>query len=61
MSDEQIQGMLPGLDDFYTGGPDFYQASSGKWWDMTTWAQWNKHLKKYGKNYGSKGTLLPTR
>lgn len=27
-----------------------------KWWDMTTHAQWQKHVNKYGKN----GTLLNT-
>ena len=38
----------------YTNGPDFTHRN--KWWDMTTPAQWQKHVNKYGKN----GTLLNT-
>ena len=38
----------------YTNGPDFTRGN--KWWDMTTHAQWQKHVNKYGKN----GTLLNT-
>ena len=38
----------------YTNGPDFIRGN--KWWDMTTPAQWQKHVSKYGKN----GTLLNT-
>jgi len=57
MRDSTIQGMLPGLRSFYTKGPDFYQPSTFRWWDMTTFRQWGAHQTKYGGN----GTLLQTR
>lgn len=40
----------------YTNGPDFVDPSSGRWWDITTKAQWQNHVNKYG----SGGTLLKT-
>ncbi|MBV8325494.1 RHS repeat-associated core domain-containing protein, partial [Chryseobacterium sp.] len=41
----------------YSKGPDFVDPKTGKWWDMTTPAQWQKHVNKYGAG----GTLLRTR
>lgn len=40
----------------YSRGADFVDFKTGKWWDMTTPAQWQKHVTKYG----SGGTLLRT-
>ncbi len=40
----------------YSRGADFVDPSTGRWWDMTTPAQWQNHVNKYG----SGGTLLRT-
>jgi RHS repeat-associated protein len=40
----------------YRNGPDFMDPRTGRWWDMTTPAEWAKHVAKYGPN----GTLLTT-
>lgn len=40
----------------YRKGADFVDPNTGQWWDMTTPAQWQKHVEKYGKG----GTLLRT-
>ncbi len=41
----------------YRKGADFVDPKTGQWWDMTTPAQWQKHVDKYGKG----GTLLRTK
>jgi hypothetical protein len=41
----------------YSKGPDFFNTSYSHWWDMTTPAQWDIHVRKYGTN----GTLLKTK
>lgn len=38
-------------------GADFIDPYSESWWDMTTPAQWPKHIQQYGPG----GTLLPTK
>ncbi len=40
----------------YNRGADFVHPNSGRWWDMTTPGQWQRHVNKYGPN----GTLLRT-
>lgn len=40
----------------YTNGADFVNPRTGQWWDMTTPAQWQKHVDKYGNG----GTILKT-
>jgi RHS repeat-associated protein len=40
----------------YTNGPDFVNPANNNWWDITTKAQWQKHVDKYGPG----GTLLRT-
>jgi RHS repeat-associated protein len=47
---------LPILKSNYSKGADFVDPVTGKWWDMTTKAQWNSHVNKYGIG----GTLLDT-
>lgn len=49
--------LLKFLDSNYTRGADFVDPATKKWWDMTTPAQWQKHVDKYG----SGGTLLNTK
>lgn len=42
-------------------GPDVYDTESGKWWDVTTPGQWNKHVTKYTPGYGSGSPLFYNR
>lgn len=41
----------------YTRGADFVDPLTGSWWDMTTPAQWQNHVNKYGPG----GILLKTK
>ena len=46
-NDPDLQHIYPADAGYW--GPDFLDTSgSGRWWDMTTEGQWQKHLDKYG-------------
>lgn len=47
---------LHNLKSNYSKGADFVDPKTGHWWDMTTQAQWQNHVNKYGPG----GTLLRT-
>ncbi len=49
--------LLQHLNSNYRKGADFVDPQTGKWWDMTTPAQWQNHVNKYGAG----GTLLSTK
>jgi RHS repeat-associated protein len=51
---------LSHLESNYNRGADFVNPMSGRWWDMTTPGQWQRHIVRYRDSYGGNGTLLRT-
>ncbi|RPJ87305.1 MAG: RHS repeat protein [Acidobacteria bacterium] len=49
--------LLQGLKGNPSYGPDFVDAGTGVWWDITTQGQWQAHVGKYGQG----GILLRTK
>jgi hypothetical protein len=52
--DPELQHVI--VTGLYEPGADFYDAVTGRWYDITTAAAWKEHVAKYGR----RGRRLPT-
>jgi len=52
--DPELQHVI--VTGLYEPGADFYDATTGRWYDITTAAAWKEHVAKYG----ARGWRLPT-
>ena len=39
-------------------GPDFVDPAAGRWYDITTSAQWTAHIARYEANFGANGVPI---
>jgi hypothetical protein len=53
--DARFDRDLRRLQSNYSRGPDFVDPETGVWWDITTYRQWQPHVRRYG----ARGVLTP--